>query len=244
MKQVIKWGIYMSYSFDSRIRFSELGEDRKLTINSIINYFQDCSNFHSQMLDLGIETLEKRQRAWMLSAWQINIKRRPVMGEEVTISTWPYDFKGFYGYRNFVLQTKVGEIIAYANSIWVYLNSVTGSPVRIDPQDVDRYGMEEKLNMEYAPRKIVIPQESTKKESFTVMRHHLDVYHHVNNGQYIQMAIEYIPADFEIHQLRVEYKNQAVLGSVITPLVSCKEGIYTVTLANEENLPYAVVAFQ
>jgi len=234
----------MSYSFNSRIRFSEIGEDRQLTVNSIINYFQDCSNFHSEMLDLGIETLEKRQRAWMLSAWQININRRPVMGEEVTISTWPYDFKGFYGYRNFVLQTKSGEMIAYANSIWVYLNSVSGSPVRINPQEVEGYGIEEKLDMEYAPRKIVIPQESSKKESFTVMRHHLDVYHHVNNGQYIQMAIEYIPADFQIRQLRAEYKNQAVLGSRIMPLVSCKEGIYTVILADEEKQPYAVIEFQ
>jgi hypothetical protein len=31
----------MKYSFDSRVRYSEIGEDKKLTLNSIINYFQN-----------------------------------------------------------------------------------------------------------------------------------------------------------------------------------------------------------
>ena len=35
----------MKYSFD-RVRYSEIGEDKSLTLNSVINYFQDCSTFH------------------------------------------------------------------------------------------------------------------------------------------------------------------------------------------------------
>lgn len=234
----------MSYSFDSRIRFSEIGEDRKTTVNSIINYFQDCSNFHSNMLNLGIDTLEERGRAWMLSGWQVCINRRPVMGEEVTIATWPYDFKGFYGYRNFVLKTLSGEILAYANSIWVYLDDKSGAPVRVKLSEVEGYGIEDKFEMEYAPRKVAVPKESEEREAFKVVRHNIDVYHHVNNGQYIQMATEYIPADFEVRQVRAEYKNQAVYGSVIIPMVHQEDDIYTVTLCNEERQPYAVIEFQ
>ena len=33
------------YSFKSRVRYSEVGEDKKLSLNGIINYFQDCSTF-------------------------------------------------------------------------------------------------------------------------------------------------------------------------------------------------------
>ena len=29
------------YSFDSFVRYSEVGEDKKLTLDGIINYFQD-----------------------------------------------------------------------------------------------------------------------------------------------------------------------------------------------------------
>ena len=40
------------YTFDSRIRYSEVGEDKRLTLISLVDYFQDCSTFQSE--DLGI----------------------------------------------------------------------------------------------------------------------------------------------------------------------------------------------
>lgn len=234
----------MRYSFNSRVRFSEIGEDRHLTLNSIINYFQDCSNFHSEEVGLGLETLENRGRAWLLSSWQICVNRRPVMGEEVVISTWPYDFKGFYGYRNFELKGQDGEMLAYANSIWVFLDTATGKPARIAPQDAEGYGRGEKLVMDYAPRKIAVPQSSVSMEPFRIMRHHLDVYHHVNNGQYVQMAKEYIPEDFVIHQIRAEYKMQATLDTVVVPRVHLENNTCIVVLYNEQMEPYTVVEFQ
>lgn len=51
----------MKYSFDSRVRYSEIGEDRHLTLNGIINYFQDCSTFHSESLGVGMDFLSKKK---------------------------------------------------------------------------------------------------------------------------------------------------------------------------------------
>ena len=50
----------MGFSFDSRVRYSETGEDRKLTLNGILNYFQDCCTFHSESAGVGMDYLEKR----------------------------------------------------------------------------------------------------------------------------------------------------------------------------------------
>ena len=71
--------------------------------------------------------------------------------------------------------------------------------------------------------------------------HHLDTNHHVNNGQYVSMAREYIPEEFTVHQLRVEYKKQAVLGDTIVPWVSQEAGKWTVVLGDKNKIPYAVV---
>lgn len=234
----------MSYSFDSRIRFSEICEDRKLSLNSIINYFQDCSNFHSEAVNLGLDTLDQHRRIWMLASWQICICHRPEMCEPVTVSTWPYHFKGFYGYRNFRMTGPEDEMLAYANSIWIFLDAATGTPVRVAPQDVNGYGMDEKLAMDYAPRKINIPDAGDWREPMRIKRSHLDVYHHVNNGRYIQLAQDYLPPDFEIRQMRAEYKQQAVENSIIVPRVHYEDGVYTVVLYNEEKQPYTVVEFQ
>ncbi len=133
------------------------------------------------------------------------------MGEPLVVSTWAYDFKGFYGYRNFLLKTEEGELLSYANSLWIFIDTESGSPARIDSEEAEGYVTEEKFPMEYAPRKVPVPKGGDQMQEFTVKHYHLDVYHHVNNGQYIQMAREFLPDNFIIHQMRAEYKSRQCL---------------------------------
>ena len=60
----------MIYQFDSRVRYSEVDENRRITLLSILNYFQDCSSFHSEKIGFGIDYLKEKQCAWVLSSWQ------------------------------------------------------------------------------------------------------------------------------------------------------------------------------
>lgn len=229
------------YSFNSRIRYSEVGGDKLLSLNGIINYFQDCSTFQSEELNVGVGVLEEQHRIWVLSSWQIVVERNPALCEEVRISTWPYYFQGFCGYRNFTMKDSKGELLAYANSLWSFLDTDTGRPVRV-PEEIEKvYVLEEKLDMNYASRKVPMPKEGETKKPFAVQQHHLDTNHHVNNGQYIQMAREYVPEQFPIRQMRAEYKRSAVLGDMIYPVVEEEEGRYCVALCDDLGRPYAVV---
>lgn len=231
----------MKFSFDSRVRYSEIGEDRRLTLNGILNYFQDCTTFHSEAVGLGMDFLEKKGQLWVLSAWQIVVNRYPEMGEGIKISTWPYAFKRFMGNRNFTMEGQDGEMLAYANSIWTYIDVQTGHPVNVGEEQIKAYELEEKLEMDYASRKILLPETAECFPSFSVRPHHLDANHHVNNGQYVSMAQEYLPADFRIKQMRAEYKKQAVLDDVIVPKVHQEEDVCTVILENTREEIYAAV---
>ena len=108
------------YSFDSFVRYSEVGEDKKLTLDGIINYFQDCSTFQCEELQVGVERLEALQRVWVLSSWQIVIDRYPALCEKIRISTWPYQFQGFLGWRNFTMTDGDGKLLAWANSLCIH----------------------------------------------------------------------------------------------------------------------------
>lgn len=233
----------MKYKFESRVRYSEIGPDKNLTLNSIVNYFQDCSTFQSEALGLGLDNLIKQHHVWVLSFWHIVVNRYPRIGEEIVTSTWAYDFKGFYGSRNFSMTDEQGNILAYANSLWVLMDLESGRPTKINQEEIDGYGLEERLDMDYKSRKIPIPIDMTIQKAFPVRRYHIDTNNHVNNGQYIQMAREFIPEDFVVKQMRVEYKKQAVYGAIITPKVSCTDGTYTITLCDQEEAPYAVIEF-
>lgn len=233
----------MAYEFDGMIRYTETDLSRRLTMISLVNYFQDCSSFQSESIGRGVDYLREKNRAWMILSWQIDILRRPKMGEKVTAQTWPYSFRGFYGYRNFTLMGENGEYFAKANSTWVHMDTKTGKPVRVQPEDVAGYEISEKLPMEEFPRKIHVPEGGARMEAFPVGRHHLDTNHHVNNCQYIGMAEEYLPEGFETGRLRVEYRQQARLHDVILPIVHKEEDEVIVSLCSEEEKPYAVVAF-
>ena len=47
------------YSFSTRVRYSEVDSNLTLSFPAIINYFQDCSIFHSEDLGIGIDFLKK-----------------------------------------------------------------------------------------------------------------------------------------------------------------------------------------
>ena len=190
-----------------------------------------------------MKAVKARKRTWVLSAWQVVVNRYPGMGEEIVVGTAPYDFKGFSGSRNFFMDTKEGERLAYANSFWTNLDLTTGHPAKLTDEDIAGYELSPKLDMVYAPRKISLPEQWEEKEAFPVQKHHLDTNHHVNNCQYVLMAEDFLPEGFAIRQMRTEYKRQAVQNDMIYPEVSYGEDKVIVLLNNEEKKPYTIIEF-
>lgn len=231
------------YSFESRIRYSEADCEGKLTMASLLNYFQDCSTFQSEDLGLGLGYMKEQNMVWVLSSWQIVVERYADLCEQVVIGTLPYEFKGFLGFRNFVMKTKAGETLAIANSLWSLLDLNTGKPTAPTAAMLAGYRLEERLPMDYAPRKIVLPTEGCHRDPIVVKKHHLDTNHHVNNGQYVDIAMEFLPEDFSIGQLRAEYKKQAFLDDVLYPYVAEEASKCVVALTDADGKTYVSVEF-
>ncbi len=226
------------FCFESKIRYSECNALCKLSPESLLNYFQDCSTFQSESLGVGFEYLTARNLVWVLASWQVIVHRYPQLGEDVIIGTFPYDFKGFLGYRNFFMKTKEGEMLAEANSLWTLLNFDTMKPAMPTAEQLEKYRVEPRLDMEYAGRKIVFGSDGEAYEPVIVRKQHLDSNDHVNNGQYISIASDYLPDDFDIYQIRAEYKKQAHLHDVMVPYVVKEEGRVVVSLRDESGGVY------
>lgn len=232
------------YTFSGRVRFSEINHTKKITLPSIINYFQDCSTFQSEILGLGVDYLKKHKRAWVLSAWQVEIVRYPEIAEEISVHTWASGFKGMFGDRNFCMKDKAGNMAAYAHSLWVYMDMEKGRPIKPPEDEINLYGTGEPLEMEMLPRKILLPEEMEERDAFAVRRSDIDTNEHVNNCRYVQMAQEVLEEEIEVKRLRVEYKNSARYGEKILPKIGRDEERTVVELCSEEHKPYAVVEFR
>lgn len=232
------------YQYYSKVRFSETDEKRKLTLEAIVDYFQDCSTFQTEELGVGFSYLLPKNLTWILLYWHIVVGEYPSLGEKITISTIPYDFKGFLGKRNFFMEKEDGRIIAKADSLWSLLDMKKMIPTKVPEEVVQAYPKEDKIDMEYLPRKITIAGEERREEPLMIQRHHLDCNNHVNNGQYIKIAGAYLPDGFEIKQMRAEYRKQAYLGNEVFPYIYENEDKITVSLCDSGKQPYVVVEFQ
>lgn len=235
------------YTFQSRIRYSETDSEGRLRLISLLDYFQDCSTFQSEDVGLGLGYLKENHMVWVVSSWQIAVERYPRLCENVEIGTFPYEFKNFLGYRNFFMRTADGEWLARANTLWSLLDTRTGRPVPAPEEMVLGYRTEPKLQMDYAPRKIAVPEGGVWGEPIEVRPHHLDTNHHVNNAQYVSIAEEILPEETRargIRQMRAEYKKQAFLGDTLHPYIVHTPGGFWVSLRDDEGKPYVNVEFR
>ncbi len=238
------------YAFDSMVRYSEVDRNSRLTLPAIINYFQDCSISQSETLGIGLKYLADKGSVWLLTFWQVMVNRYPVLGEKLRIHTWANKFAGFYGYRNFALEDADGEDAAVANSLWVYMDLNKNRPGKPSQEELDLYGVGKALPLEPVSRKIALPDDMRKMTPFPVRRDQIDTNQHVNNCQYVQMAMEALEAltaeegrspQGPVRELRVEYKKAAVYGDIILPEIGEEEDRTVAALCDTQGEPYAIV---
>lgn len=232
------------FETDERIRYSEVDCNGIVTLDSIVNYFQDCTMLHTETVGMGIGQIMKTGNFWFLSAWQIEILRAPVLYEKVKVWTNPYETKGFFGNRNFQMLSESGEQLIRANSVWVHLNVETKTPTRITDEEKAAYNSEDvKLEMEYAPRKIKLYDDMEECAVLPVRLSQIDTNHHVNNCEYIRTAMEATGFTGLPKQLRAEYKKSAVMGDAFHVYLHKEEKLWTADLRGDEGESFATVEF-
>lgn len=123
------------------------------------------------------------------------------------------------------------------------MNTETGRPTAVPEIMVERYVRAPRLEMDYCSRKIAAAGEGVAQEPLTVKKHHLDTNHHVNNQQFLDIAMDFLPEGFEIGQVRAEYKKQAFLHDVLLPRVTEEEERVVVRLADKDGGTYVVAEF-
>lgn len=235
------------YSFDSRVRYSECDERGRLGVVPMINYLQDCSTFHCEDKGEGIRALGQRGLGWILAAWQIEVDRLPEFGEKISVSTWCYEMKRLHALRNFQICDAGGASIVRAESQWFLYDLEADKVVRI-PED-QMYYLEDtpRLEMPKLARKLKCEGEGKPCSPILVSEQHLDTNRHVNNAQYVLMAIDALSEvgiEAALARLSVQYRRMARLGDLVVPRVHECEGGHDVELNDPEGGTYAVVRLQ
>ena len=178
------------YTLESRVRYSECDKTGKLSLVGAMNYLQDCSSFHSEHIGRGFEALAQEHLAWVLASWQIEVVRMPHFNEKITVGTWAYELGGLSASRCFVILDEKGAAVVRADSTWYMVDTEAGKAIRVPESEAAYISNTPRLDMSPMPRRIPVTGTPTEAPSITVLQQHLDTNKHVNNAQYVMMAID------------------------------------------------------
>jgi len=224
------------YTVNGRVTFSMSRGDGNMSVPSMMYFMQDSINLHVFDIDKGNDFLDAQGKLWAITGWNMKIFRRPKAGERIRCGTYSSGVKGMLATRVFVVESEEGETLAAANSLWIYMDMETRKPTRINAEDIQGFEMGEPLPyLDKPSHRIIMPDVPCKEMGeVPILRHFLDVNGHLNNISYVFLAMEYLPKDFEIKELKCGYKKESYLGDKVKARMFVEDNTYFVEFYDEE----------
>ncbi len=224
------------------VRYSEVAQNGKLSLSSLVSYFQDTTMFHSDSVGQGINSFRDKNLAWLLESWHIKINEYPKYAQTIRSRTWATDFSSVYGYRDFEIVDKDDNVLAIASSAWFLYDGENQKIQRITPDISAVYSPEPRFVFGSATNaRLRAPNQYDDICKYTVERRDLDTNNHVNNVHYIDYVTDTLPKDYKISELRVSYKKAAVEGDTICVGLCKGDDADTYVLHDENGSIYAIL---
>ena len=232
------------YSLKYKVTTSTCDSEGRLKLYSALQMMQDCSEMWIDS-EPGIKQYFTIQNmAQLLVSRQVEIVRVPSYKEELTVTTSVYGMKPMFGFRNTFIYDAEGKPCYRTWSMGAFVDKSDGKLKRIDEATLDSMHLDPQLELNYQDRRIILPKEGGKTlEPIRVLRADIDYNKHMNNANYVRVAMELLPEDFEVKGLRVEHRVAAKLADQLIPTLYEQDGTYIVALSIGNDVS-AIIEFQ
>lgn len=221
------------YTYKTKVGYSKVDKTGKVSVYDAVDYMQDATTFQSEELGVGMEYMKTQNKAWILIANHIEFYKPIKLCQTITVGTAPTDFH-IYGGRQYFIKDENGEYLAKSEALWLLIDINTRRPVRAQDDDIKMYKTEKLFDDVKASRKIKFFGEKHQQEPFKVLKTYIDSNGHMNNVNYLRVAMEYLPEDMDIKSVQIVYVKEAMEGQTIIPFIHKEETGIGMTFENEE----------
>ncbi len=230
------------------VGLSDININKELTNTFLLRYLVDVAGIHSEIAGYGVTDINKTRKTWMLISWKVEVKKRPLVCDTLSIKTWSWCIDRFYAFRDFEVRNQYNEVVAIATSKWVFIDIDKGKIVRVSEEVNKKYELEPKTKVfeENDIEKLVEPQDYISKTKFKITRNLIDINKHLHNIYYFDIAKEALPEDIalssELNNFEALYKKEIKLGETVTAIYTKKDDYHYVTIKNEdETVIHAII---
>ena len=208
------------YNLKYKVTTSTCDSNGKLKIFSALQMMQDCSEMWIESEPTVKKYFSNQNMTQLLATRQVEIVRLPDFKEDLTVTTSVYEVKPMFGFRNTFIRDAKGESCFKTWSMGAFVDLTTGKLKRIDEATIASITMDDKQEMNYRDRRIILPHDGgIALDPVPVMRADIDYNKHMNNAHYVRIAMELLPEDFEVKGMRMEYRVPAKLGDLLKPTI-------------------------
>ena len=220
------------YSLNYKVTTSTCDSEGRLKLYSALQMMQDCSEMWIDSEPGVKQYFTEQNMAQLLASRQVEVIRVPEYKEELTVTTSVYGMKPMFGFRNTFIYDAEGKPCYKTWSMGAFVDKSNGKLKRVDDATIASMTLEPQLEMNYKDRRIILPKDGGETlDPIRVLRADIDYNKHLNNANYIRMAMELLPEDFEVKGLRVEYRVAAKLGDILIPTLYQIDGGIIVSLS-------------
>jgi len=231
------------YSLKYKVTTSTCDSEGRLKLYSALQMMQDCSEMWIDSEPGVKQYFAEQNMAQLLATRQVEIVRTPEYKEELTVTSTVYGMKPMFGFRNTFIYDAEGHPCYKTWSMGAFVDRQTGKLKRVDDATIASMTLEPQLEMNYKDRRVILPKIGGQLlDPIKVLRADIDYNKHMNNANYVRVAMELLPEDFTVRGLRVEYRVAAKLGDMLIPTVFQTEGGIIVSLSIGDDVS-AIVEF-
>lgn len=194
------------------VMFSDIDEDYKCRITSIMNFLTDIALGHGEAG--GIDFIEENAGgiAQVYLDCKVKINRYPMYRETMELITNVESMQKFYATRKYIAKDSNGEIIFEGTALAVTIDMKKRRLTRIPERYFDIYSVEKK---DFAkPDRLQIEDIShiESEKVFEIRHTDRDSNKHVNNMRYIEWALNTINDEnlknYEIAEMNIKFEKE------------------------------------
>ena len=199
---------------------------------------QEVTEYHSNSLGAGFESLMEHNRAWVIVRSYYEFHRHARVFEKVMLNTWPRGNDGLFAFRDYRITTPTGEVLLTGTSYWTLIDYTQRRAVRLK-DFINAYETTDELATNRASLgRLAMPEftESDVVVQFTAQHSMIDHTQHVNNSEYIKWIFDALNLkgfdDSQAFSLELNFQHETKPGDNIAVAVKTVENGYYAQVTN------------
>lgn len=230
MKSVYKETFFLSAG--------EANAEQEMSLPVLVAKLIDIATAHANSLGIGNPSMKEMNAGWVLSRLTIEMETYPKVNDTYEIETWVVTFNRHFSERAFCISSADGNVIGYARSIWMVMDTVSHTNVGLShltlPPEIEE-GPTPPIAKQAKHALIVTEADEELQKGVLAASHppfpyifkycDLDSYRHVNTVRYVTLLLNRYSLDEHDHNLFYRLE--------LSFLHEAKYGMHTVLLRSD-----------